>query len=66
MIRVSEFITSMAKPVSVNYYTIIDHGTPDIITDQLTAITKYGSRGVNRWFQSEKKLFIELREENKK
>lgn len=66
MIRLSEFITTMTKPVNVDYYTIIGNGTPDIITDQLTAISKYGSRGIKSWFQSGKKLFIELREETKK
>lgn len=66
MIRLSEFITAMTKPANVDYYTIIDHGTPDILSDQLTAVTKYGSRGIKSWFQSNKKLFIELREETKK
>ena len=66
MIKVSEFITTMTKPANVDYYTIIDNGTPDIITDQQTALIRWGSRGVKSWFQSDKKLFIELREETKK
>lgn len=63
MIKMSEFITTMVKPANVNYYTIIDKGTTDIRTDQLTVLNLYGSRGVKSWFQSGKKLFIELREE---
>lgn len=66
MIKVSEFITTMTKPANVDYYTIIDHGQPDIRTDQLTVLNMWGSRGVKSWFQSGKKLFIELREEIKK
>lgn len=66
MIRMSEFITAMIKPANVNYYIIIDKGTPDIRTDQLTVLNLYGGRGVKIWFQSGKKLFIELREETKK
>lgn len=66
MIKVSEFITAMVKPANVDYYTIIDKGTPDIRTDQLSVLTLWGSRGVKSWFQSGKKLFIELREETKK
>lgn len=66
MIKMSEFITAMTKPANVDYYTIIDKGTPDIRTDQLTVLNLYGSRGVKSWFQSGKKLFIELREETKK
>ena len=66
MIRMSEFITTMVKPANVNYYTIIDYGTPEIFTDQLSAMERFGSRAVKSWFQSGKKLFIELREETKK
>lgn len=66
MIKVSEFITTMTKPANVDYYTIIDHGTPDIRTDQLTVLNMWGNRAVKSWFQSGKKLFIELREETKK
>lgn len=66
MIKVSEFITTMTKPANVDYYTIIDQGTPDIRTDQLTVLNMWGSRGIKSWFQSGKKLFIELREETKK
>lgn len=66
MIKMSEFITAMTKPANVDYYTIIGKGTPDIRTDQLTVLNLYGSRGVKSWFQSGKKLFIELREETKK
>ena len=66
MIRMSEFITTMVKPANVDYYTIIDQGKPEIFTDQLSAMERFGSRGVKSWFQSGKKLFIELREETKK
>ena len=66
MIKVSEFLTTMVKPANVDYYTIINQGTPEIFTDQLSAMERFGNRGVNSWFQSWKKLFIELREETKK
>ena len=65
MIRVSEFLTAMVKPANVDYYTIIDKGTPDIITDQQTALIRWGNRAVKSWFQSGKKLFIELKGETK-
>ena len=63
MIKVSELLSRMNKPVNVDYYTLIDHGTPEIFTDQLSAMERFGSRGVKNWFQSGKKLFVELRGE---
>ena len=66
MIKLNEFITTMTKPANVDYYTIIDLGTPDIFIDQLSAMQRHGYRYIKSWFQSGKKLFIELREENKK
>lgn len=66
MIRVSEFLTTMVKPVNVDYITFIDNGTPDIITDQQTALIRWGSRAVKSWFQSGKKLFIEVKGDTKK
>ena len=65
MIRVSDFITAMTKPANIDYYTIIDHGTPDIRTEELTVLNLYGSRAVKSWFQSGKKLFIELKGDQK-
>lgn len=64
MIKVSEMLTRMTKPANVDYYILIDHGIPEIFTDQLSAMERFGSRGVKSWFQSGKKLFAELRGDN--
>lgn len=64
MIKVYEMLARMTKPANVDYYTLIDHGTPEIFTDQLSAMERFGNRGVKSWFQSGKKLFVELRGDN--